>query len=36
MTETIYPSLAEVLSLHRKLIELFGGVHGVRDLELLH
>lgn len=35
MTATIYLSLAEVLALHRKLIELFGGVHGVRDLGLL-
>jgi death-on-curing protein len=28
---TYYPSLKEVLALHRKLIDRFGGAHGVRD-----
>lgn len=35
MTEIAYLSLAEVLALHSRLIELFGGIHGVRDLGLL-
>ena len=35
MKATFYPSLAEVLALHHRLIERFGGAHGVRDLGLL-
>ncbi len=35
MKITLYPTLNEVLSLHKKLIELFGGPSGVRDLGLL-
>ena len=32
---TVYPSLDEVLSAHRRLIALFGGAQGVRDLGAL-
>ena len=35
MTITLYPTLAEVLTLHNVLIERFGGAQGVRDLGLL-
>lgn len=28
---TIYPSIDEVIAAHARLIELFGGAHGVRD-----
>ncbi len=35
MRVTLYPTLSEVLELHRILIERFGGSHGVRDLGLL-
>ena len=28
---TVYPSIAEVLAAHLRLIEVFGGAHGVRD-----
>lgn len=35
MKATLYPSLAEVLALHSKLLKLFGGDQGVRDLGLL-
>ena len=31
----LYPTLAETLELHKRLIEQFGGQHGVRDLGLL-
>jgi death on curing protein len=34
-TQTLYPTLAEVLYLHRRLIERFGGGGGVRDAGLL-
>jgi prophage maintenance system killer protein len=27
----IYPTVAEAKELHRKLIEEFGGTHGLRD-----
>jgi death-on-curing protein len=27
----VYPTVYEVLSIHRTLIERFGGIHGVRD-----
>jgi len=32
---TIYPTLEEALHLHRRLLEVFGGDEGVRDLGLL-
>lgn len=35
MKITLYPSLNEVIELHKVLIERFGGSHGVRDLGLL-
>jgi death-on-curing protein len=35
MKVTLYPTLAEVLSLHEVLIRRFGGSGGVRDLGLL-
>lgn len=35
MTATLYPTLAEVLELHARLLERFGGAGGVRDLGLL-
>lgn len=35
MKITLYPTLSEVLELHRILIERFGGSFGVRDLGLL-
>lgn len=35
MRVTLYPTLNEVLELHRILIERFGGAGGIRDLGLL-
>jgi death on curing protein len=35
MRITLYPTLPEVLFLHEKLIESFGGSGGIRDLGLL-
>jgi len=35
MSATRYPSLAEALYLHTRLLERFGGAGGVRDLGLL-
>jgi death on curing protein len=35
MKITLYPTLSEVLQLHKILIEKFGGSGGVRDLGLL-
>ena len=35
MKVTLYPTLAETLELHSRLIERFGGKDGVRDLGLL-
>ena len=35
MKVTFYPTLAETLELHSRLIERFGGKDGVRDLGLL-
>lgn len=35
MKVTLYPTLAETLELHTRLIERFGGKDGVRDLGLL-
>jgi len=35
MRITLYPTLPEVLFLHEKLIERFGGSGGIRDLGLL-
>lgn len=35
MADTLYPTLEEVLYLHRRLLERFGGREGVRDLGLL-
>ena len=35
MKTTLYPTLAETLELHRRLIDRFGGKDGVRDLGLL-
>jgi death on curing protein len=32
---TVYPTLEEALHLHQRLIEMFGGSVGVRDLGLL-
>ncbi len=28
---TVYPSIGEVLAAHARLIDIFGGAHGVRD-----
>lgn len=33
--ETLYLTIAEVLEMHRQLINEFGGLHGVRDAGLL-
>lgn len=33
--ETLYLTIAEVLEMHRHLINAFGGMHGVRDAGLL-
>lgn len=35
MRITLYPTLSEVIELHRILIERFGGANGIRDLGLL-
>jgi death on curing protein len=35
MKATLYPTLAETLELHLRLVERFGGSPGVRDLGLL-
>lgn len=35
MAQAVYPTLEEVLFLHRRLLERFGGREGVRDLGLL-
>lgn len=35
MPPRIYPTVAEVLEAHRLLIEEFGGIHGIRDKNLL-
>lgn len=35
MNVTLYPTLAETLELHSRLIERFGGKDGVRDMGLL-
>jgi len=35
MKSVLYPTLAETLELHSRLIERFGGKDGVRDLGLL-
>lgn len=35
MPRTVFPTLEEVLYLHRRLLERFGGREGVRDLGLL-
>ena len=35
MLATWYPTLAEALHLHARLLERFGGAEGVRDLGLL-
>lgn len=35
MKATLYPTLAETLELHHRLIERFGGKAGVRDMGLL-
>lgn len=35
MKATLYPTLAETLELHSRLIERFGGKDGVRDMGLL-
>ncbi len=35
MKVTLYPTLAEILELHSRLIERFGGKKGIRDLGLL-
>ena len=35
MKVTLYPTLAETLELHSRLIERFGGKDGVRDMGLL-
>jgi death on curing protein len=32
---TVFPTVQEVLMAHARLIELFGGAHGVRDLAAL-
>jgi death-on-curing protein len=35
MAEHLYPTVAEVVEMHRLLIEEFGGLHGLRDRGLL-
>jgi death on curing protein len=35
MKATLYPTLSEVLELHSRLLERFGGAPGTRDLGLL-
>ena len=35
MSSILYPTLAETLELHTRLIERFGGKGGVRDMGLL-
>ena len=35
MTQPVFPTLEEVVELHRIQIERFGGSHGLRDLGLL-
>ena len=35
MPEYVYLTVAEVLEMHRQLIEEFGGIHGLRDAGLL-
>jgi death on curing protein len=35
MAEHIYLTIAEVLEMHRRLIDEFGGMHGLRDRGLL-
>jgi death-on-curing protein len=35
MAETLYPTLEEVLYLHRLVVDRFGGETGVRDLGLI-
>jgi len=35
MPEHVYLTVAEVLEMHRQLIEEFGGTHGLRDRGLL-
>lgn len=35
MRPTLYPTLEEVLALHSRLIERFGGSSGIRDLGLI-
>lgn len=35
MTKTLFPTVEEVLYLHHRLLERFGGREGVRDLGLL-
>jgi len=35
METTIFPTLDEALHLHKKLVDVFGGQHGVRDMGLL-
>jgi len=34
-TRTVFPTLEEALHLHNRLLEVFGGAPGVRDLGLL-
>jgi len=36
MRPLLYPTIEETLELHKRLINQFGGQHGVRDLGLLH
>src|SRR5882672_5898253 len=35
MPPRIYPTITETIEAHRLLIEEFGGLHGIRDTELL-
>ena len=35
MKLTLYPTLEEAVELHHRLIDQFGGQHGVRDMGLL-
>jgi death-on-curing protein len=35
MPPRIYPTVAEAMEMHRLLIEEFGGIHGIRDKNLL-
>lgn len=35
MKKTLFPTLEETLELHSRLVEIFGGSRGVRDLGLL-